>query len=97
MPPRRPVGPLSSLALARVRPMVRDHAGGVGEVLVTAHWLPGQLQAAQARRRDRSTLVRNKTQVMLPSGRVAEGEEALFGEENGEELVDFEMHEQIDQ
>ena len=97
MPPRRGVGPLSSLALGRVRPLVREHAGAVGEGLVTAHWLPDQLEAAQARRRVRSNLTRNKTQVMLPSGRVAEGEEALFGEENNEELVDFEMHEQIDQ
>ena len=35
-------------------------------------------------------------QVMLVSGRVAEGEEALF-ENDGEDLGDFEMHEQIDQ
>ena len=34
--------------------------------------------------------------VMLVSGRVAEGEEALF-ENDGEDLGDFEMHEQIDQ
>ena len=33
---------------------------------------------------------------MLVSGRVAEGEEALF-DNDGEELGDFEMHEQIDQ
>ena len=35
-------------------------------------------------------------QVMLVSGRVAEGEEAVF-ENDGEDLGDFEMHEQIDQ
>ena len=34
--------------------------------------------------------------VMLVSGRVAEGEEALF-DNDGEDLGDFEMHEQIDQ
>ena len=33
---------------------------------------------------------------MLVSGRVAEGEEALF-DNDGEDLGDFEMHEQIDQ
>ena len=34
--------------------------------------------------------------VMLVSGRVAEGEEALF-DNDGDDLGDFEMHEQIDQ
>ena len=39
------------------------------------------------------------SKVVLVSGRVAEGEEELFKgkQEDGEDLLDFEWHEQIDQ
>ena len=47
------------------------------------------------RRKDRQKFL-NTTKVVLVSGRMAEGEEEIFKGDQ-EDLVDFEMHEQIDQ
>ena len=123
MPPRRPVGPLSALALAQVKPLVRqdfkqisvkklsievrDHAGRVSENLVVSFWKP-KTETKRKKMQNKTKVKSNRQgktnmfgkdrnrQVMLVSGRVAEGEEAVF-ENDGEDLGDFEMHEQIDQ
>ena len=83
---------------------VRDHAGTVSESLVLRFWKPKT--ETKRKKMQNKTKVRSKRwgktnmfgnlQVMLVSGRVAEGEEAVF-ENDDEDLGDFEMHEQIDQ
>ena len=81
---------------------VRDHAGRVSENLVVRFWKP-KTETKRTKLQNKTKVEFNQrhsmnlpTKVMLVSGRVAEGEEALF-ENDGEDLGDFEMHEQIDQ